>query len=210
MKTEYNILEKSTAESTSTQNAAHECPTSLVDGNVCRPLINKVCKNCKIEKGTSQFYFNSTKVTYFSECKQCNKARSTKWNKNNKDKYTKNCKKHKDDNPDLYKEYKSREYEKHKTRYAESSKRYRNSKHGKGVRQALGRERELKKSHATPTWLTQEQREQMKQFYINRPEGYHVDHIVPLNGKNFSGLHVPWNLQYLPANENIRKRNNLK
>lgn len=62
----------------------------------------------------------------------------------------------------------------------------------------------LKHALATPKWINIES---ICEFYANCPKGYHVDHIIPLNGENVSGLHVAWNLQYLPAKENIKKSN---
>lgn len=56
----------------------------------------------------------------------------------------------------------------------------------------------------TPIWADLDK---IKEIYFNRPEGMHVDHIVPLNGVNVSGLHVEYNLQYLSASENCSKNN---
>lgn len=70
--------------------------------------------------------------------------------------------------------------------------------------------RRAKKRRATPKWLTTEQREQIKAIYKNCPYGYEVDHVMPLRGKQSSGLHVPWNLQYLPISENRKKGNKIK
>jgi hypothetical protein len=66
-----------------------------------------------------------------------------------------------------------------------------------------GAKQRTKVSQAMPAWVDEEE---IKRIYRNCPDGHHVDHIVPLKGINVCGLHVPWNLQYLPATENIKKK----
>ena len=52
--------------------------------------------------------------------------------------------------------------------------------------------------------------DKIKEFYKNCPKGMEVDHVIPLQGKLVSGLHVSWNLQYLTPPENRIKRNKFK
>ena len=76
-----------------------------------------------------------------------------------------------------------------------------------GLRRALKRK-------ACPAWVD---KDQIKNVYekartLTKQTGttYHVDHIVPLKHELVCGLHVPWNLQIIPAAENIAKANHLK
>jgi hypothetical protein len=46
----------------------------------------------------------------------------------------------------------------------------------------------------------------IKKMYEECPEGYEVDHIIPISR---GGLHILENLQYLPASENRRKSNKI-
>lgn len=76
-------------------------------------------------------------------------------------------------------------------------------------RSALTKAWKNRVKQATPKWLSKEQRKQITNFYHNRPNTMTVDHIIPLQGTNVCGLHVPWNLQYLTGSDNSKKSNKL-
>ena len=89
----------------------------------------------------------------------------------------------------------------------------------KGITEEKRKERNIKRNHlkkqtklATPKWLTAFDRKRIDIIYHVRDlliertgEIYHVDHIVPLRGKDVCGLHVPGNLRVIPKSENLRK-----
>ena len=72
-------------------------------------------------------------------------------------------------------------------------------------------ERKAKKLKATPPWAN---KSSIRNFYVLADaktkrfgEPWHVDHIVPLQGRIVCGLHVENNLQVIPAAQNISKHN---
>ena len=83
-----------------------------------------------------------------------------------------------------------------------------------GIVNAWNRKRYASKMQRTPAWLTPIDFERMEnEFKLAALQSkitgtkWHVDHIIPLQGKNVSGLHVPANLRAIPGADNIRKRN---
>ena len=73
-----------------------------------------------------------------------------------------------------------------------------------GAYRAYNAKRRAAKLQATPKWADQEK---IRRIYNECPEGYHVDHIVPIRGKLVCGLHCEFNLQHLTAAENLAKSN---
>lgn len=65
-----------------------------------------------------------------------------------------------------------------------------------------------------PKWLTDKDWDAINSIYkqaadLEKDTGkrWEVDHIIPLNGKNVSGLHVPDNLRVVPREANRAKSN---
>lgn len=65
-----------------------------------------------------------------------------------------------------------------------------------------------------PSFLVSSYKKEIKEIYarakaITKETGvkHVVDHIMPLIGPNFRGLHVPWNMQIITFEENTKKSN---
>lgn len=109
--------------------------------------------------------------------------------------------------------YAQRSIEEKKELWKIAAERDKQFPHIAAARVAIRRARKLR---ATPQWLSKDQRKLIVNFYsfarvMKRITGitHHVDHIVPLRSKLVCGLHVPWNLQVITCEENIKKSNKL-
>lgn len=182
----------------------------------------KKCSDCQLEKIITDFYKNkANKSGYESICKSCRKIRVKSWQSNNSERDKKRQKQWFSDNPSKKKSYdknyrqnnkeklkksKSTDYSlnKEKYKFRNSNWRINNPQRFKELQKASCAMRRATKKGATPSWVD---REEIKTIYFNCPKGYHVDHIIPLNNELVCGLHVPWNLQYLLAQDNLIKSN---
>ena len=184
----------------------------------------KICNKCKIEKLETSFY--NDRAGLQSICKKCSILRSRIWALNNKRRVKKNHKdwskynKDKIKNSRLKRKNKIRESKlrwqiKNKEKRRLISRRYyRNNKdkvkaandkwakNNPGKILAKTRRYQLAKRNRIPKWADLNK---IEQVYINRPRGKYVDHIIPLQGRLASGLHVHYNLQYLTPTQNSRK-----
>jgi len=72
---------------------------------------------------------------------------------------------------------------------------------------ALNAARRAQKIQATPKWYNSKEVTVVYKEARALGKGYHVDHIVPLNGELVCGLHCKDNLQILTAVDNLKKSN---
>jgi hypothetical protein len=173
-----------------------------------KPFTSKVCPTCKVDKLRSEYYKKLETVSY--ECKECSKISL----KSRQHKYI-----------GKYTEYQNswrREQTANNTEFNIRRKALKSASYqlNKDALNAKRREiwandplcsaRKHNRLHdtrnRTPSWANLDE---ILLFYSKCPKGCHVDHIIPLRGKidgrQVTGLHVLYNLQYLTAEENRKK-----
>ena len=190
------------------------------------------CKECHYKRTAEWQSINKDKVRAYvrKSCKKAYDADPEKFKEKAREKRTKN--------PELHKLRVKRSYEKMRSNLTEHEKerRRRNAanfrcnnitkvaEYQRNWKQrhpekhcAKQAKRRAQKNNATPTWLTSINLMQIQWYYdaakmMTETSGvpHEVDHIHPLKGKGFNGLHVPWNLQVLTASDNRKKHNNFK
>lgn len=163
----------------------------------------KNCTKCGEFKEFGEFYKNrAAKDGLLAHCKKCEYKRAKVWNDANKERKAELFKAWYEDNKERKAEKKKVWREANKERIAETERAWK--KNNPGKRRAQQSRRRAAKLQRTPAWAD---KLVIDMIYEDCPEGYHVDHIIPLQGELVSGLHTEWNLQYLPASENMSKGN---
>jgi hypothetical protein len=163
----------------------------------------KTCTRCHAVKSYELFYKQAvnSKDGYQAHCKACDNARKKDWALKN---------------PELAAAYRKtsdiNRYKNYKSKVQEKNKNWKINNPSKVS--AMDAKRRAAVNLRKPSWFTDEDHWMVEQAYElaqlrTQIFGFkwHVDHVVPLQGKLVSGLHTPYNLQVIPASKNLSKSN---
>ena len=175
----------------------------------------KTCCKCEVAKPLIAFgRLSEAKDGLTYACLNCTRAKMKAWRAANRyrDRAAKN--RWAEENRDKLKEKGHRYYAQNKEKHKAACDRWAKANPAK-VNFRFAKRRAVKKN-AIPAWISAIQLAQIQEMYdvaiaktTQTGIQHHVDHIHPLQGNGFNGLHVPWNLRVIPAHENQVKSNNL-
>ena len=149
---------------------------------------------------------------YYAENRDEVAAYKKKYDAENRDKLAAYKKKHYEENRDKFSARYKKHYEESRDKYLARVKKYRQKFPEKKA--ALDAKRRSAKLERIPSWSNEADLKAIKKIYarckrINKLTGveHQVDHVIPLQGENISGLHHSTNLAIIPAALNASKNN---
>jgi hypothetical protein len=171
----------------------------------------KQCATCKSFFSKLDFYKDSrAKDGLYSHCKSCHSSKYVRpWQSKNSEHYKLVVSHYSKTHPEQGRAKVHKHYLANKGKVLAYNKAWR--KANLGIMNAHHASRRAAKRHAKPFWVNSDE---LKAVYLRCKEMtkstgilHHVDHIVPLKNSLVCGLHVPWNLQIIPAILNHQKYN---
>ena len=190
----------------------------------------KKCSTCKDYKDLHLFTKNKSTITGLAnECKPCKSKRDSIYREKNREVLKRKKRKYRSISKDhinkTKSDWKAKNYEKvlkhgasyrerHRLKIREKDNAW--AKENPNKKNHQGAMRRASKLLATPKWLTTAHKRAIQAIYtkahtiaIETNIKHHVDHKIPLRGRGVCGLHVPWNLQVLTQEQNLKKSNKL-
>jgi len=175
----------------------------------------KRCYKCLTDRPLIDFHRGRSKDGRRGICKFCMQQYKKAYSANNKERILAQQRAYDAVKNPLRKQYFRDYYLRNKQRYSENNKLYREAyPHKHNAKETRRRAAKLER---TAAWLTPDDLWLIEQAYelaTMRTSmfgfDWHVDHVIPLQGKLVSGLHVPNNLQVIPGVDNFRKHNNFE
>ena len=141
-----------------------------------------------LQKGKDYYRNNKEKVL----------ERTSQWKAENAEQYKESNKIWRKANPSKVAEYERRYIENNREKVNAKAAARRATKLQSTIKLSPEHEQAIKRLYAFANYISEKTKIQ-----------HHVDHIVPLQGKEMMGLHVPWNLQVIAASRNLAKGNKI-
>ena len=172
----------------------------------------KTCTKCGIAKEIGMFHKGNNPDGYRTWCKDCVAIYKKQYKANNSERIKAVQKEYDAIQNPLRRGYFQQRYIAKKEHILAVSSAYKKANpHKNALKEAKRRSAKLQR---TPNWITEDDRWMIAQAYElaslrTKLFGFQweVDHIIPLQGKLASGLHVPTNLQVVPFTINRQKHN---
>ena len=159
--------------------------------------MNITCIKCDVTQPASEFLLRKDTNKYRPFCRVCRSAQNAQWKNANKEHVRQLSLKWQRQNKEKCRASSMAWAKKNKSMICRNTVAY-----------------HARKANAQPSWLSAIQLAQIAEMYdvalaktVQTGIIHHVDHIYPLKGIGGCGLHVPWNLQVIPAFENLSKGN---
>ncbi len=172
----------------------------------------KTCTKCNTIKEVSMFHKGNNPDGYRTWCKYCVSIYKKQYKIDNAERIKKVQQVYDAVHNPLRKAYFQQRYLDQKQKIDAAIKAYRKANLDKHA--AKQTKRRAARLSRTPAWLTADDHWLIEQAYElaalrTKMFGFYweVDHVLPLQGKTVSGLHVPTNLQVISATLNRQKNN---